>query len=81
MQYLETCHYSNGEVYATLHDSDGEISTPPASCDRYIDEIGTGGSYDTLEAWAEQPAIDPDMADGLVAELRCCGAVNLTVYM
>ena len=79
-KYLEMRHYDSGTATAELH-GEKPKHVAPKGYDCYIEEIGEGLDYDSLEEWAEQLAITPNEAATLVQELADGKRADITPYI
>jgi hypothetical protein len=81
---LETRYYDNGKAYAKLHKDRSKVQDDfnADKCDRYTEEIGKGGDWDSLEEWIEYGLIiDLDDIVPLVLDLDSGKCVEITPYI
>ena len=59
---LETRYYDSGKVYVRLFKNDSEVNEEYDSdkYDRYVETIGEGCDYESLEQWVEELEIELD---------------------
>ena len=79
VKYLLTQHYDDDEATATLLDKEPK-DIKRDNCDSYVEAIGDGGDYATLEDWIEQLCIELDDIIPLVLDLDAGKAVDISAY-
>ena len=75
--YLEQRFYDNGESQARLHKKKPIIEKAP-KCDVYVDTIGTGQSFQTLEEWLDELQIEDVCV--LLPDLKAGKWIDITNY-
>lgn len=79
MMYLETRFFDSGKATAQLHKT-RPVGMNQDDYDHYIDEIGEGGGYASLEAWIEELEIELDDIIPLVIDLEAGKTVDISGY-
>jgi len=77
--YLEQRFYDNGTVRAKLH-AQKPTCLSGSKYDSYVDTIGKGQGFETLEAWIEELLIELDDIIPLVLDLEAGKWVDISAY-
>lgn len=83
MKYLETRFYDSGKAYARLFNVESEVTRELDSdkYDKYVDSVGSGGDYESLEEWIEELEIELDDIIPLVLDLDMGKCVDISDYV
>lgn len=80
--YIETRFYDNGHAEALLrkHRPVQDPDDNTGKYDFYVDVIGSGEEYETLEAWAETLEIEDYEVSPLIEALESGNWIDITPY-
>jgi len=79
MMYIETQFYDSGKACATLHSKEPTVIDTNI-CDVYVESIGTGGDYESFEAWTDELVIDVEDVEMLLLDLTAGKTVDISGF-